>query len=186
MPPYSFHITSFYKTEAFFSCKYFLQLLLGVKSDSCIYVINSTLLKLVCSEFPLASGSIDHSHPRLTYLRKFTPYMDFLQIATCDKAGNTRENVCFCWASDCRMLSPTDTLWLIYEIVNLKPNVNRRSAHLFLMKLANLFALTPQPTEDIFSRPGPSEEMDSLLFNASEYPDCSLRLCSLQKLKVCS
>ncbi|XP_037538821.1 mucosa-associated lymphoid tissue lymphoma translocation protein 1 [Nematolebias whitei] len=39
------------------------------------------------------------------------------------------------------------------------------------------------PTEDIFSRPGRSEEMDSLLLNASENPDCTLRLCSLQKLK---
>uniref|UniRef100_A0A3P9K6Q7 MALT paracaspase 3 n=1 Tax=Oryzias latipes TaxID=8090 RepID=A0A3P9K6Q7_ORYLA len=39
------------------------------------------------------------------------------------------------------------------------------------------------PIEDIFSKPGGSEEMDSLLFNKSYNPDCSLRLCSLQKLK---
>ncbi|XP_061577845.1 mucosa-associated lymphoid tissue lymphoma translocation protein 1 [Cololabis saira] len=39
------------------------------------------------------------------------------------------------------------------------------------------------PMEDIFSRPGRSEEMDSLLFNKSCDPDCTLRLCSLQKLK---
>uniref|UniRef100_A0A3B3E2F3 MALT paracaspase 3 n=1 Tax=Oryzias melastigma TaxID=30732 RepID=A0A3B3E2F3_ORYME len=36
---------------------------------------------------------------------------------------------------------------------------------------------------DIFSKPGGSEEMESLLFNKSYNPDCSLRLCSLQKLK---
>ncbi|XP_017261062.1 mucosa-associated lymphoid tissue lymphoma translocation protein 1 [Kryptolebias marmoratus] len=39
------------------------------------------------------------------------------------------------------------------------------------------------PVEDIFSRPGRSEEMDSLLFNNNNNPDCTLRLCSLQKLK---
>ncbi|KAM4573054.1 mucosa-associated lymphoid tissue lymphoma translocation protein 1 [Odontesthes bonariensis] len=39
------------------------------------------------------------------------------------------------------------------------------------------------PMEDIFSRPGRSEEMDSLLFDKSHNPDCTLRLCSLQKLK---
>ncbi|XP_008280326.1 mucosa-associated lymphoid tissue lymphoma translocation protein 1 [Stegastes partitus] len=38
-------------------------------------------------------------------------------------------------------------------------------------------------TEDIFSRPGMSEEMDSLLFRQSDNPDCTLRLCALQKLK---
>uniref|UniRef100_A0A3Q2SQV8 Mucosa-associated lymphoid tissue lymphoma translocation protein 1 n=1 Tax=Fundulus heteroclitus TaxID=8078 RepID=A0A3Q2SQV8_FUNHE len=37
--------------------------------------------------------------------------------------------------------------------------------------------------EDIFSRSGRSEEMDSLLFNETHNPDCTLRLCSLQKLK---
>nr|XP_019934124.1 PREDICTED: mucosa-associated lymphoid tissue lymphoma translocation protein 1-like [Paralichthys olivaceus] len=39
------------------------------------------------------------------------------------------------------------------------------------------------PMEDIFSGPGRSEEMDSLLFNNSNNPDCSLRICALQKLK---
>ncbi|CAG5958025.1 unnamed protein product [Menidia menidia] len=39
------------------------------------------------------------------------------------------------------------------------------------------------PMEDIFSQPGRSEEMDSLLFNKPYNPDCTLRLCSLQKLK---
>lgn len=39
------------------------------------------------------------------------------------------------------------------------------------------------PMEDIFSRPGRSEDMDSLLFNETHNPDCTLRLCSLQKLK---
>ncbi|XP_042352574.1 mucosa-associated lymphoid tissue lymphoma translocation protein 1 [Plectropomus leopardus] len=38
------------------------------------------------------------------------------------------------------------------------------------------------PMEDIFSGPGRSEDMDSLLFKTSENPDCSLRLCGLQKL----
>uniref|UniRef100_A0A3B5MTI9 MALT paracaspase 3 n=1 Tax=Xiphophorus couchianus TaxID=32473 RepID=A0A3B5MTI9_9TELE len=37
--------------------------------------------------------------------------------------------------------------------------------------------------EDIFSRPGRSEDMDSLLLNETLNPDCTLRLCSLQKLK---
>ncbi|CAN9499295.1 unnamed protein product [Ophioblennius macclurei] len=37
--------------------------------------------------------------------------------------------------------------------------------------------------EDIFSRSGRSEEMDSLLLQSSDNPDCILRLCSLQKLK---
>lgn len=37
--------------------------------------------------------------------------------------------------------------------------------------------------EDIFSRSGRSDEMDSLLLQSSDSPDCSLRLCSLQKLK---
>nr|XP_046250897.1 mucosa-associated lymphoid tissue lymphoma translocation protein 1 [Scatophagus argus] len=37
--------------------------------------------------------------------------------------------------------------------------------------------------EDIFSGPGRSEEMDSLLIKKSENPDCALRLCALQKLK---
>uniref|UniRef100_A0A3P9NPM2 Mucosa-associated lymphoid tissue lymphoma translocation protein 1-like n=1 Tax=Poecilia reticulata TaxID=8081 RepID=A0A3P9NPM2_POERE len=39
------------------------------------------------------------------------------------------------------------------------------------------------PMEDIFSRPGRSEDMDSLLINETLNPDCTLRLCSLQKLK---
>ncbi|XP_034734146.1 mucosa-associated lymphoid tissue lymphoma translocation protein 1 [Etheostoma cragini] len=38
------------------------------------------------------------------------------------------------------------------------------------------------PIEDIFSGPGRSEEMDSLLFKTSDNPDCTLRLCALQKL----
>ncbi|XP_068459373.1 mucosa-associated lymphoid tissue lymphoma translocation protein 1 [Clinocottus analis] len=38
------------------------------------------------------------------------------------------------------------------------------------------------PMEDIFSSPGRSEEMDTLLFNKSANPDCTLRLCALQKL----
>ncbi|XP_044048020.1 mucosa-associated lymphoid tissue lymphoma translocation protein 1 isoform X2 [Siniperca chuatsi] len=38
------------------------------------------------------------------------------------------------------------------------------------------------PMEDIFSGPGRSEEMDSLLFKKSKNPDCTLRLCALQKL----
>uniref|UniRef100_A0A4W5KIP1 MALT paracaspase 3 n=1 Tax=Hucho hucho TaxID=62062 RepID=A0A4W5KIP1_9TELE len=40
--------------------------------------------------------------------------------------------------------------------------------------------------EDIFSSPGRSGEMDSLLLNnlVAEKPDCSLRLCGLQKLQV--
>ncbi|XP_071388283.1 mucosa-associated lymphoid tissue lymphoma translocation protein 1 [Centroberyx affinis] len=37
--------------------------------------------------------------------------------------------------------------------------------------------------EDIFSGPGRSEEMDSLLLMQSENPDCTLRLCALQKLQ---
>lgn len=59
---------------------------------SCFHIINSTLLVLECSEFPLARRSIDHSHPRLKCLRKFSPYMDFQHVATSDKAGNTSEN----------------------------------------------------------------------------------------------
>lgn len=44
--------------------------------------------------------------------------------------------------------------------------------------------LSSKPTmEDIFSGPGRSEEMDTLLFNRSDNPDCTLRLCALQKLK---
>ncbi|XP_029009152.1 mucosa-associated lymphoid tissue lymphoma translocation protein 1 [Betta splendens] len=39
------------------------------------------------------------------------------------------------------------------------------------------------PMEDIFSGPGRSEEMESLLFKTSDNPDCTLRLCALQKLK---
>ncbi|XP_030280411.1 mucosa-associated lymphoid tissue lymphoma translocation protein 1 [Sparus aurata] len=39
------------------------------------------------------------------------------------------------------------------------------------------------PMEDIFSGPGRSDEMDSLLFKKSDNPDCTLRLCGLQKLK---
>ncbi|XP_026168115.1 mucosa-associated lymphoid tissue lymphoma translocation protein 1 [Mastacembelus armatus] len=39
------------------------------------------------------------------------------------------------------------------------------------------------PMEDIFSGPGRSEEMDSLLFKKSNNPDCTLRLCALQKLE---
>ncbi|XP_044048024.1 mucosa-associated lymphoid tissue lymphoma translocation protein 1 isoform X4 [Siniperca chuatsi] len=39
-----------------------------------------------------------------------------------------------------------------------------------------------EPMEDIFSGPGRSEEMDSLLFKKSKNPDCTLRLCALQKL----
>lgn len=39
--------------------------------------------------------------------------------------------------------------------------------------------------EDIFSGPGRSEDMDSLLFETSDNPDYTLRLCALQKLKVC-
>ncbi|XP_074489066.1 mucosa-associated lymphoid tissue lymphoma translocation protein 1 isoform X2 [Sebastes fasciatus] len=38
------------------------------------------------------------------------------------------------------------------------------------------------PMEDIFSGPGRSEEMDTLLFSNSDNPDCTLRLCALQKL----
>ncbi|TKS73428.1 Mucosa-associated lymphoid tissue lymphoma translocation protein 1 [Collichthys lucidus] len=44
--------------------------------------------------------------------------------------------------------------------------------------------LSSIPTlEDIFSGPGRSEEMDTLLFQKSDNPDCTLRLCALQKLK---
>ncbi|XP_018519882.1 mucosa-associated lymphoid tissue lymphoma translocation protein 1 [Lates calcarifer] len=44
--------------------------------------------------------------------------------------------------------------------------------------------LSSIPTmEDIFSGPGRSEEMDSLLFKNSDNPDCTLRLCTLQRLK---
>ncbi|XP_061630296.1 mucosa-associated lymphoid tissue lymphoma translocation protein 1 [Phyllopteryx taeniolatus] len=39
------------------------------------------------------------------------------------------------------------------------------------------------PMEDIFSGPGRFEEMDSILFGKADNPDCSLRLCGLQKLK---
>lgn len=39
------------------------------------------------------------------------------------------------------------------------------------------------PMEDIFSGPGRSEDMDSLLFKESENPDSTLHLCALQKLK---
>ncbi|KAF3688832.1 Mucosa-associated lymphoid tissue lymphoma translocation protein 1 [Channa argus] len=39
------------------------------------------------------------------------------------------------------------------------------------------------PMEDIFSGPGRSEEMDSLLLKTSDSPDCTLRLCALQRLK---
>ncbi|XP_041650502.1 mucosa-associated lymphoid tissue lymphoma translocation protein 1 [Cheilinus undulatus] len=43
--------------------------------------------------------------------------------------------------------------------------------------------LSSTPTmEDLFSGPGRSEEMDSLLFTKSDDSDCSLRLCALQKL----
>ncbi|KAM6960896.1 mucosa-associated lymphoid tissue lymphoma translocation protein 1 [Aplochiton taeniatus] len=37
--------------------------------------------------------------------------------------------------------------------------------------------------EDIFSSPGRSEEMDSLLLNNSNSPDSTIRLCGLQKLQ---
>lgn len=37
--------------------------------------------------------------------------------------------------------------------------------------------------EDVLSRSGSSEEIDSLLFKSSDNPDCTLRLCNLQKLK---
>lgn len=40
--------------------------------------------------------------------------------------------------------------------------------------------------EDTFSGPGRSEEMDTLLFQTPDKPDCTLRLCGLQKLKVCT
>ncbi|XP_005730017.1 mucosa-associated lymphoid tissue lymphoma translocation protein 1 [Pundamilia nyererei] len=44
--------------------------------------------------------------------------------------------------------------------------------------------LSSIPTmEDIFSRSGRSEEMDSLLLMNNVNPDCTLRLCALQKLK---
>lgn len=39
------------------------------------------------------------------------------------------------------------------------------------------------PMEDIFSGPDKSEDMDTLLFNNSHNPDCTMRLCALQKLK---
>ncbi|XP_070827870.1 mucosa-associated lymphoid tissue lymphoma translocation protein 1 [Chaetodon trifascialis] len=38
------------------------------------------------------------------------------------------------------------------------------------------------PIEDIFSGPGRSEEMDTLLLKSSDNPDCTLRLCALQRL----
>ncbi|XP_076847212.1 mucosa-associated lymphoid tissue lymphoma translocation protein 1 [Brachyhypopomus gauderio] len=37
--------------------------------------------------------------------------------------------------------------------------------------------------EDIFSGSGRLDEMDSLLLSKADHPDCSLRLCGLQKLK---
>nr|XP_020467026.1 mucosa-associated lymphoid tissue lymphoma translocation protein 1-like [Monopterus albus]XP_020467034.1 mucosa-associated lymphoid tissue lymphoma translocation protein 1-like [Monopterus albus] len=44
--------------------------------------------------------------------------------------------------------------------------------------------LSSIPTmEDIISGPGRSENMDSLLFKNSNNPDCTLRLCCLQRLK---
>lgn len=48
------------------------------------------------------------------------------------------------------------------------------------------YTFNPQPMEDIFSSPDRSDEMDSLLFTKSDNPDCTLRLCALQKLTVCS
>ncbi|KAM4618498.1 mucosa-associated lymphoid tissue lymphoma translocation protein 1 [Polymixia lowei] len=39
------------------------------------------------------------------------------------------------------------------------------------------------PMEDIFSGPGRSEDMDSLILNKSDNADCTLRLCGLQKLQ---
>ncbi|XP_071355496.1 mucosa-associated lymphoid tissue lymphoma translocation protein 1 [Trachinotus anak] len=39
------------------------------------------------------------------------------------------------------------------------------------------------PMQDIFSGPGRSEDLDSLLFKTSDNPDCTLRLCALQRLK---
>uniref|UniRef100_A0A3P8W5W7 Mucosa-associated lymphoid tissue lymphoma translocation protein 1-like n=1 Tax=Cynoglossus semilaevis TaxID=244447 RepID=A0A3P8W5W7_CYNSE len=39
------------------------------------------------------------------------------------------------------------------------------------------------PLEDIFSGSDHSEEMDSLLFTNSHSPDCTMRLCALQRLK---
>lgn len=44
--------------------------------------------------------------------------------------------------------------------------------------------LNSQPMEDIFSGPSRSGEMDTLLLKSSDNPDCTLRICSLQKLKV--
>ncbi len=38
--------------------------------------------------------------------------------------------------------------------------------------------------QDIFSGSGRSEEMESLLVNRGEAPDCTLRLCCLQRLQV--
>lgn len=46
------------------------------------------------------------------------------------------------------------------------------------------YSLNPQTMEDIFSGPGRSDEMDTLLLRNSDDPDCTLRLCALQKLKV--
>uniref|UniRef100_UPI0037E7609B mucosa-associated lymphoid tissue lymphoma translocation protein 1 isoform X2 n=1 Tax=Semicossyphus pulcher TaxID=241346 RepID=UPI0037E7609B len=43
--------------------------------------------------------------------------------------------------------------------------------------------LSSTPTmEDLFSGPNRSEEMDSLLLTKSDNPDCTLRLCALQKI----
>lgn len=38
--------------------------------------------------------------------------------------------------------------------------------------------------QDIFSGPGRSDEMDTLLFRTLDDPDCTLRLCALQQLEV--
>ena len=43
-----------------------------------------------------------------------------------------------------------------------------------------------QVMEDVFSNPGSLERMDSLLLSGPRDPDCSLRLCGLQKLPVSS
>lgn len=71
------------------------------------------------------------------------------------------------------------------------PNHCKYSCLFILMKMVYIYnnniicAFNPQTMEDIFSRSGRSEEMDSLLLMNNVNPDCTLRLCALQKLKVC-
>lgn len=108
--------------------------------------------------------------PRFTSMRKSYPNIDIQLPSHKSKAGRKL----FHFTTHCEKCF--DRLyWHLVADHNIWQNV----------LLTNYLTLCFQPMEELYSGPGRFEEMDSILFDDGANPDCTLRVCGLQKLKVC-